>query len=194
VPGVSDGPDLNPHNLLNILLHHLEVPAACIPGALLLGGAAWWLAPRRDWARVPAALAGCGLALALAVTVVRPVGHFAAGGLNLLATLRLCTVGSLSLAHLYEQLNVVMLMPFAVFATLATRRPVLSAACCALVSGFAEFVQGATGGGQCQVRDLVHNTIGGVLGALVAVVVLRWQARRSGGMTAGVGAGSASSR
>jgi hypothetical protein len=172
VPRVSDGPDLNPHNLLNILLHHLEVPAAFIPGALLLGGAAWWLAPRRGWARAPAVLAGCALALALAVTVVRPIGHFAAGGLNPLATLRLCTVGSLSLTHLYEQLNVVMLMPFAVCGTLATRRPGLIAASCVLVSGFAEFVQGATGGGQCQVRDLVHNTVGGVLGVLLAVVVL----------------------
>ncbi|MGH3685501.1 MAG: VanZ family protein [Pseudonocardiaceae bacterium] len=170
---MSDGPDLNPHNLLNILLHHLEVPAAFIPGALLLGGAAWWLAPRRGWARAPAVLAGCALALALAVTVVRPIGHFAAGGLNPLATLRLCTVGSLLLTHLYEQLNVVMLMPFAVCGTLATRRPVLIAASCVLVSGFAEFVQAATGGGQCQVRDLVHNTVGGVLGVLLAVVVLR---------------------
>jgi VanZ like protein len=191
VRGVTD---LNPHNLLNILLHHLEVPAAFVPGSLLLGGLAWWLAPHRGWAQVPAAVAGCGLALALALTVVRPIGQFPAGGLNPVDTLRLCTVGSLSLAHLYEQLNVVMLMPFAIFGTLATRRPVLIAASCALVSGFAEFVQGATGGGQCQVRDLVHNTLGGVLGALVAVVVLQLRARRSGGVSAGVGAGSGSSR
>jgi hypothetical protein len=191
---VSDGPDLNPHNLLNIVLHHLEVPAAFIPGSLLLGGVAWWLAPRRGWAQVPAVLAGCGLALALAVTVVRPIGHFPAGGLNPLTTLRQCAVGSLSLAHLYEQLNVAMLMPFAIFGTLATRRPLLIAVSCVLVSGFAEFVQGATGGGQCQVRDLLHNTAGGVLGALLAMVVLRLRARRSGDITAGVGAGSGSWR
>jgi VanZ like family len=176
---MSDGPDLNPHNLLNIVLHHLEVPAAFIPGSLLFGGVAWWLAPRRGWAQVPAMLAGCSLALALALTVVRPFGVYPAGGLNPLATLRLCAVGSLSLAHLYEQLNVAMLMPFAIFGTLATRRPLLMVACCVLVSGFAEFVQGATGGGECQVRDLVHNTLGGVLGVLLAVVVLR--ARRSRG-------------
>ncbi|MGH3866597.1 MAG: VanZ family protein [Pseudonocardiaceae bacterium] len=168
---MSDGPDFNPHNLLNILLHHLEVPASFIPGSLLLGGLAWWLAPRRGWARVPAVLAACGLALALALTVVRPFGHYPAGGLNPLRTLRLCQVGSLSLAHLYEQLNVVMLMPFAICGTLATRRPVLIAASCALVSAFAEFVQGATGGGECQVRDLVHNTVGGVLGVLLAVII-----------------------
>jgi len=194
VLGVSDGPDLNPHNLLNILLHHLEVPAAFIPGSLLLGGLAWWLAPRRDWVRAPAVLAGCALALVLALTVVRPFGHFSAGGLNPLTTLRECSVGSLSLAHLYEQLNVAMLVPFAIFGTLATRRPLLIVASSALVSAFAEFVQGATGGGECQLRDLVHNTAGGVLGAVLAVGVLGLRARRSSGITAKIGVGAGSSR
>ncbi|PZS28088.1 MAG: hypothetical protein DLM61_15505 [Pseudonocardiales bacterium] len=191
---VSDGPDLNPHNLLNILLHHLEVPAAFIPGSLLLGGLAWWLAPRRGWARGPAVLAGCALALVLALTVVRPFGHFSTGGLNPLTTLRQCAVGSLSLAHLYEQLNVAMLVPFAIFGTLATRRPLLIVASSALVSGFAEFVQGATGGGECQLRDLLHNTAGGVLGAVLAVGVLRLRARRSPGITAKIGVDAGSSR
>jgi hypothetical protein len=171
-------------------MHHLEVPAAFVPGALLFGGVAWWLAPRRGWLPVPAALAGCGLALALAVTVVRPFGHFPAGGLNPLATLRLCAVGSLSLVHLYEQLNVAMLMPFAIFGTLATRQPLLIAASCVLASAFAEFVQGATGGGECQIRDLAHNTVGGVLGVLLAVVVVRLRARRARGVTADFAAGS----
>jgi hypothetical protein len=191
---VSDGPDLNPHNLLNILLHHLEVPAAFLPGSLLLGGLAWWLAPRRGWVRVPAVLAGCALALVLALTVVRPLGHFSAGGLNPLTTLRECSVGSLSLTHLYEQLNVAMLVPFALLGTLATRRPLLIVASSAVVSGFAEFVQGATGGGECQLRDLVHNTAGGVLGAVLAMAVLRLRARRSPGITAKIGVGAGSSR
>ena len=191
---VSNGPDLNPHNLLNILLHHLEVPAAFIPGSLILGGVAWWLAPRRGWDRGPAVLAGCALALALALTVVRPLGHFPAGGLDPLATLRLCTVGSLSLGHLYEQLNVAMLVPFAFFGTLATRRPLALVASSALVSAVAEYVQAATGGGQCQARDLVHNTLGGVIGALLAALVLLMQTRRSREITVAAGAGSGSSR
>lgn len=191
---VSDGPDLNPHNLLNILLHHLEVPAAFVPGAILLGGLAWWLAPRRGWAQVPAMLAGCALALVLALTVVRPFGHFSVGGLNPLTTLRECSVGSLSLTHLYEQLNVAMLVPFGILGTLATRRPLLIVTSSALVSGFAEFVQGATGGGECQVRDLVHNTAGGVLGVLLAVGILRLWARRSSGITAELEVGAGSSR
>jgi VanZ like family len=194
VISVSNGPDFNPHNLLNIFLHHLEVPAAFIPGALLLGTAAWWLAPRQRWARGPAVLAGCSLVMALALTVVRPFGQFAVGGLNPLATLRLCIVGGLSLAHVYEQLNVLMLVPFALFGTLATRRPLLIVASCMLVSAVAEFVQGATGGGQCQVRDVVHNTLGGALGALVAMGVQWLQDRRAAEITATVGAGSRSSR
>jgi hypothetical protein len=191
---VSDGPDLNPHNLLNILLHHLEVPAGFIPGALLLGGAAWYLAPRRGWDRVPAVLAGCSQAMALALTVVRPFGHFPAGGLNPLATLRLCSVGSLSLTHLYEQLNVAMLVPFALFGTLAARRPVRTVIACLVVSAVAEFVQGTTGGGQCQVRDVAHNTLGGLLGVLMAMVLLWLRDRRSRSFTADVEVGAGSSR
>jgi hypothetical protein len=191
---VSDGPDLHPYNLLNVLLHHLEVPAAFIPGALILGGMAWWLAPRWGCARMPAVLAAVSLALAFALTVARPFGQFAVGGLNPVATLRLCTVGSLSLAQLYEQLNVVMLVPFAIFGTLATRRPVLMASTCQLVSVFVELVQAASGGGQCQVRDVVHNALGGALGVLVALVVLWLRTRRSAEVIADVEAGSGSSR
>jgi len=94
VLSVWDGVDLNYHNLINIFLHHLEVPASFIPGSLLLGGAAWWWAPRQGWDRKFAVLAGCALALALALTVVRPFGQFPAGGLSPLATLHVCTVGS----------------------------------------------------------------------------------------------------
>jgi hypothetical protein len=188
---VSGRVDLNYHNLFNILLHHLEVPAAFIPGSLILSGAAWWLAPRRGWDRTPAMLAGCSLALVLALTVVRPSGHFPGGGLNPLMTLRLCTVGSFSLAHIYEQLNVALFVPFAVFGTLAIRRPALVAISCALVSVVAEFMQGTTGGGECQVRDIAHNALGGVLGALLAMAVLRLRARRTPDIKAEVGAGSA---
>jgi hypothetical protein len=194
VLSVWDGVDLNYHNLINIFLHHLEVPASFIPGSLLLGGMAWWWAPRQGWDRKFAVLAGCGLALALALTVVRPFGQFPAGGLSPLATLRVCTVGSISLVHLYEELNVIMLVPFAIFAALATRRPLLVAVSSMLISAFIEYVQGATGGGECQVRDIVHNTLGGVLGVLVAVFVLRLRARQSGEVTPSVAAGSGSSR
>ena len=177
-----------------MLLHHLEVPATFIPASLLLGAGAWRLAPRRGWARVPAVLAGCGLALAVAVTVVRAPGQFPAGGLNPLISLRLCSVGSLSLAHLYEQLNVAMLVPFAFFGTLALRRPVLILASCLAFSALAEFVQASTGGGECQLRDVLHNSLGGALGVLMAGVVLAMRvlrARRGARVNADAAAGSA---
>ncbi len=175
--------DLDLHAILYLTAHYPEVPAAFAAGSLLFGGAAWWLAPHRGWAKLPAVLAGCGLALALAVTVVRPIGLFPPGGLNPLVILRECVVGSLSLARTYEKLNVAMLMPFAFFATLATRRPAVIAGSCLLISGSVELVQGATGGGTCQARDVVHNAVGGVLGVLLAAVTLLLVVRRSRGVT-----------
>lgn len=179
---------------------HPEVPAFFGAGCLLLGGAAWWLALRRGRAPALAALAGCALALALAVTVVRPPGRFPAGGLYPLDTLRECVIGSLSLARTYEKLNVAMLVPFGFFGTLATRRPAVITASCLLISGSLEFVQGATGGGTCQARDLVHNTAGGVLGVLLALVLMvllglsgRVQRRRFSEVSADRGADSGSS-
>ena len=197
--------DIGLFDLLVKAVRHPEVPLAFVAGCALLGASGWGLAARRGWAQRPAALAGCGLALALAVTVVRPAGQFPAGGLSLLTTARECVVGDLSLTRTYEKLNVAMLMPFAFFATLATRHPAAVAVSCVLLSGFVEFVQGATGGGTCQARDVLHNTAGGVLGALLAVVLRELLTRRhrgaggsggagrSGGVSAGRGAGPASS-
>ena len=194
VLSVWDGVDLNYHNLINIFLHHLEVPVSFVPGALLLGSAAWWWAPRQGWDRKYAVLAGCSLALALALTVVRPLGHFPAGGLSPQATLRVCTVGSFSLAEPYQELNVLMLVPFAIFGTLATRRPLLVAISSMLVSASIEYVQGATGGGECQLRDIAHNTLGGVLAVLITVLILRLRAKQSPEINAGIAAGSGSPR
>ncbi|MGH3778117.1 MAG: VanZ family protein [Pseudonocardiaceae bacterium] len=185
--------DLDLHAILYLTAHYPEVPAAFAAGTLLLSGAAWWLAPRWGWAQLPAVFAGCGLALALAVTVVRPTEIFAAAGPNPLVILRECGVGSLSLARTYEKLNVVMLVPFAFFGTLATRRPAAIAVSCLLISGSVELLQGATGGGTCQAFDVVHNSAGGALGVLLAVVALRL-ARRSRGVTADLGAGPGSPR
>jgi hypothetical protein len=191
-----DAVDIELSDLPYLALRHPEVPAVFGVASLLFAAAAWWLAARRGWARVPAALAGCGLALAIVVTVVRPIGQFSAGGLDVLATLRACTVGDLSLARTYEKLNVAMLVPYAFFATLATRRPALIAVSGMLISGSLEFVQGTTGGGTCQARDLVHNTAGGLLGALLALLLVRLDQRdrRRVAVTAGCGADPESSR
>ncbi|MGQ0777712.1 MAG: VanZ family protein [Pseudonocardiales bacterium] len=184
--------DIGLSDLLDKAARHPEVPIVFVVGSLFLGSGAWWLAPRQGWARGPAALAACGLMLALAVTVVRPAGLFPPAGFSLLNIARECMVGDLSLARTYEKLNVAMLMPFAFFGTLATRRPVVVAASGLLVSGFVEVVQVATGGGTCQARDLVHNTAGVALSVLLAMALLGLRDRRSGGV-AGSGASSGSS-
>jgi hypothetical protein len=190
--------DIDIVDLPRLAIAHPGVPVAFAAGCLLLGGAAWRLAPRRGWARRPAVLAACGLALALAVTLARPFGHYPAGGLNPLAVMRECGVGDLSLHRTYEKLNVAMLMPFAFFGALATRRPVLVATVSLLVSGSVEVLQGATGGGTCQVRDLVHNAAGAVLGVSLAVLLgaarRARQARRARRVSADCAAGSGSSR
>ncbi len=177
--------DLDLHSIFYLTAQYPEIPAAFAAGSLLLSGAAWWLAPRWGWAQVPAALAGCGLALALAVTLVRPVGLVSPSALNPLIVLRECGIGSLSLARTYEKLNIAMLVPFAFFANLATRRPATIVAVCLLISGLVEFVQGATGGGTCQAGDLMHNTVGSVLAVGLAAVALRLLVR-SGDVTADV--------
>ncbi|MGH3870210.1 MAG: VanZ family protein [Pseudonocardiaceae bacterium] len=175
--------DLNLHNILYLMAFYPELPLAFAAGSLLLGGTGWWVAPRWGWAQAPTALAGCSLALVLAATLVRPIGMFPPGGLNPVAVVRECVVGSLSLARTYEKLNVLLLMPFAFFATLATRRPVIVAACCLLATGAVELLQGATGSGACQLRDVLHNIGGGVIGVLLAVMTLRFLLRRPPGIT-----------
>ncbi len=181
--------DLDLHSIFYLTARYPEIPAAFAAGSLVLGGAAWWLAPRWGWAKVPAVFAGGGLALALAVTLVRPLGLFSPSGLNPLIVLRDCGIGTLSVARTYEKLNLAMLLPFAFFATLATRRSAIIVGSCLLISGLVEFVQGATGGGTCQGRDLVHNTVGSVLGVMLAVGALRLLARRPRRITAVAGAG-----
>ena len=62
-----------------------------------------------------------------------------------------------------------MLVPFALFGTLAVRRPAALVAASVLLSGTVEYLQGATGGGTCQLRDIAHNTGGAAL-----AVALGW--------------------
>jgi hypothetical protein len=188
--------DVHLSDLPHEAVRHPEVVAAFAIGCLLLGGIGWWLAGKRGWSQLPAALAGCGLALALAVTLVRPLGEYPPGGFGPLGVLHQCVVGPLSLARTYEKLNVAMLMPYAFFGTLAVRRPVVVAASTLLISGAVEYLQGATGIGTCQARDLAHNTLGGVLGALLGAGVLLVLERRgaAGAVTAGRAADRESSR
>jgi hypothetical protein len=156
-------------DLAQLILHKPGVLAAVLGGFVLLGLLAWGLASALHWYRLPAVLAGGGLALALAVTLVRSGGHLPQGVGDPLA---LCMRDSFSLHGGLPVLNFAMLMPLAFFATLATRRPISVTLCCALLSAGIEVTQALTGLGICQKQDFLNNTAGALLAALVAWAVL----------------------
>jgi VanZ family protein len=139
--------------------------AAEVFGTVILGVLAWLLAGRLGWFRWAAVLAAAGLAMALAVTLVRHGGHLPTGE----DPLYRCVSGKFSLRSETSQLNFLMLMPFAFFGTVATRRPFSIAICAALLSAGIEITQALTGLGVCDKQDFLNNTIG----ALIAVA-LAW--------------------
>ena len=147
-----------------LVLSRPEAVAALFAGSVLLGAVGFVVARRRGWAALPAVLAGCGLALALAVTLARPGGSFSVATTD---PIGMCVANEFSVAGSLARLNLVMLAPFAFFATLATRRPLAVLGVSAAFSGAVEFVQALTAIGVCEAQDFVNNTVG----ASVAVVV-----------------------
>jgi hypothetical protein len=130
-------------------------------GALILGVLAWLLANRLGWIRWASVLAAAGLAMALAVTLVRHGGHLPTGENPIYR----CVSGKFSLHSETSQLNFLMLMPFAFFGTIGTRRPVSIAIAGTLLSAGIEITQALTGLGVCDKQDFLNNAIG----ALIAV-------------------------
>jgi glycopeptide antibiotics resistance protein len=63
-------------------------------------------------------------------------------------------------------------MPFAFFATLSTRRPISVMVLSAVISGGIEITQAWTGLGVCQKQDFMNNTLGAVLAAGAAWLVI----------------------
>jgi VanZ like family len=135
----------------------------------LFGAGVWLLSGTLRWRRLPATLAAVGLALAVAVTLVRSGGHLPDTAAN---PVTLCLRDPFSLHGGLEMLNFLMLMPFAFFGTLATRRPISTIAVSAVVSGGIELAQAWTGLGVCQQQDFVNNTVGAAVAAGIAWVLL----------------------
>ncbi|MBB5807272.1 hypothetical protein F4560_007040 [Saccharothrix ecbatanensis] len=149
------------------VLSQPETVATLVGGSLVLGAAGFAVARWRRWPATPAVLAGCGLALALAVTLARAGGSF-----TLITTdpVGRCVGNGFSLAGSRERLNLLMLAPFAFFATVACRRPFAVFVVSGLFSGGVELVQAATGIGVCEEQDLYNNTIGAMAAVVLAVV------------------------
>ncbi|GAA1337785.1 VanZ family protein [Saccharothrix algeriensis] len=155
--------------IAELVLSRPAVVAAVFLGCVVFGTSALAVARWRGWRPAPSVLAGCGLALALAVTLARP-------GVLDVAVLTADPVGTcldndFSLTGSLERLNLVMLVPFAFFATLATRRPLVVALLSAGFSGAVEVVQSATGVGVCEAQDFYNNTVGAVAGVLAGWLV-----------------------
>ncbi len=156
-------------DLTKTIMGQPGVLAAFLLCSVLLGGVVWLLAGALGWRRVPAAVAAAGLALAVAVTLVRSGGHLPDPNTNPVA---LCLRDPFSLHGGLEVLNFLMLMPFAFFGTLATRHPIAMMVAAAVVSGGIELAQAWTGLGICQKQDFLNNTIGAVIAAGIAWAVL----------------------
>ncbi len=155
--------------IAELVLSQPEVVAAMFFGCVVIGALAWGLARWRGWRVVPSVLAGCGLALALAVTLGRP------GALDPVIwttdPIGACVANDFSLGGSLARLNLLMLIPFAFFATVATGRPLSVLALSAGLSGSVELVQATTGLGVCEMQDFYNNTAGAVVGVVTGALV-----------------------
>ena len=156
-------------DLTRTILDQPGVLAAFVLFCALFGVGTWLVADSLGWRRLPAVLAAGGLALAVAVTLVRSGGHWPDFTVNPVA---LCLRDGVSLTGGLAVLNVAMLMPFAFFATLATRRPIVVMITSAVLSAGIEITQAYTGLGICQTQDFLNNTIGAILAAGLAWLVM----------------------
>jgi VanZ like family len=151
-----------------------------------------WLAQRLDWARW--ATLGSLLSAALVLTLTLPPAPNMPIGVPGVADVDRC-VGSLSDTGLLWQAliattergervgNIVMFVPVAFFATLASRRPALVAAAGVLASGGIELTQSVMHlGRECVGYDWVNNGIGAVLGVLLGALASRLSTRPRAGV------------
>ncbi len=144
--------------------------AGLLVGCPLLACLGWLTGRRRGWATGPAAIAGAGLALALVVTLCRlppqPYGPEVTPVVE-----PFCHLNGFSLAGSNELLNALMLIPFAFFATLATRNPLAVMLVSITLSGLIELTQGVTGAGICETQDFFNNSAGAIVAAIAGWVV-----------------------
>lgn len=166
------GPTLD---LTETILRQPGVLAAFVLLCGLFCVGTWLVARALGWHRLFATLAAAGLALAIAVTLVRPGGHLPDPNADPIA---LCLHDQFSLHGGLPVLNVLMLMPFAFFGTLATRRPIVLMVLSAVLSAGIELTQAWTGLGVCQKQDFLNNTFGAIAAAAAAWLLLALAGRR----------------
>ncbi|MDQ1644520.1 MAG: hypothetical protein QOJ50_704 [Cryptosporangiaceae bacterium] len=151
--------------------------AVLVPVAIVVAGAggvlAWWL----RWRILPSVLSGAGLALALAVTLGarEPGSRGSAGQLSCLndgfVSLGIVGSGSGQFLDTYLVLNLLLLVPFAFFGTVATRRPIAVLAASVAVTAGIEGFQSISGLGVCETQDFANNAFGALLAVVAGALV-----------------------
>jgi VanZ like family len=156
-------------NLTRTILNQPGVLAAFVLLCVLFGVGTWLAARRLGWHRLFATLAAIGLSLAIAVTLVRPGGHLPNPSAS---PVSMCLHDQFSLHGGLQVLNLLMLMPFAFFGMLATRRPITLMVASTFLSAGIELTQAWTGLGVCQKQDFLNNTFGAIIAAALAWLLL----------------------
>jgi VanZ like protein len=130
---------------------------------------AWSLATALRGSRVSAVAAAVCLSAAVTVTTARPgLGSATADWSRIDSA---CVVTDARTMSTEARLNLLLLVPFAVVAVLAVGRPILVALFATLASIAIEAVQAAYSVGACDSSDLVRNTAGASVAALLTAAV-----------------------
>lgn len=150
-----------------------RVLLAAVVLMLVLGGTAWLLAPRFGWNRTWSVVAAVLLALPVALAILRlRMTGFSTVNWPIWTSCR--RNPGLGLRTGQDALNLLILIPFTFAATLATRRWWLAFCIAVFASATIEVAQSLLGSGTCEIGDLTRNIAGGLVGATLGWVVLRF--------------------
>ncbi|HEX7301483.1 VanZ family protein [Lentzea sp.] len=133
-----------------------------VTGAVVLGSGAWFAARRFGWRPVPSVFAGIFLGLVLALTFSRSQPSWALVGT------RFCALNGFSVNGVSELFNALLFVPPVWCAVLATRRPLAVLVSAVASSALIEVLQPLVGRGLCETQDLLNNSAGAVVAAVLA--------------------------
>lgn len=141
------------------------VMAALLAGGVVAGVAARALARHNRWRTLPAVLSGFGLTLILALTVARGPLPAAPGPEAAPEAAPFCLIdGFAPFADQNAILNMWLFVPFALFATLATKRTVAVLGSSVALTAAIELTQPIAGIGVCETQDFGNNALGAAIG------------------------------
>lgn len=145
---------------------------------------AWWLADVLRGSHMLAVAAAAFLAAAVTLAIARPgLRSMDADWDRLPSVCRITDARTLTTEGL---LNLLLLVPFAVLAVLAVGHPISVAVVAATASVGVESVQAVYAIGACDSSDVVRNSAGALVGALLAAIVrLIWSLGKGGSVRKG---------